>query len=105
VFFWCINPKSSINLSQKVFTSMTVSAKPSGRYSMLTATMEVDNPHLEKLPVDFEKVAITVEQNDRFSLIDDEALGRPHFLQNMAFLDWDPRAEHLRLAYTISSTA
>lgn len=35
--------------------------------------MEVDDPHLEKLPVDFEQVAITVEPNDRFSLIDDEA--------------------------------
>ena len=52
---------------------MTVSARPSGQYSMLTAAMEVDNPHLEKLPVDFEQVAITVEPNNRFSLIDDEA--------------------------------
>jgi len=34
---------------------------------------DVDNPYLEKLPVDFEKVAITVEPNDRFSLIDDKA--------------------------------
>lgn len=41
---------------------------------MLIATpMVEDNPDLERLPVDFEKVAITVEPNDRFSLIDDEA--------------------------------
>jgi Mycotoxin biosynthesis protein UstYa len=71
-FFWRINTKSLINLSQKAFISMMVSARPFGEYSMLTA-MEVDNPHLEKLPVDFEQVAITVEPNDRFSLIDDEA--------------------------------
>ena len=64
---------------------------------MLTA-MEVDDPHLEKLPVDFEQVAITVEPNDRFSLIDDEAWA-------VTFLDWDLRVEHLRLPYTISSTA
>lgn len=51
---------------------MMVSARLSGQYSMLTA-MKVDNPHLETLPVDFEQVAITVEPNDRFSLIDDEA--------------------------------
>ena len=37
------------------------------------AMMEEDNPYLESLPVDFEQVAITVEPNDRFSLVDDEA--------------------------------
>jgi len=35
--------------------------------------MEEDDPHLEKLPVDFEQVAMTTEPNDRFSLIDDKA--------------------------------
>ena len=39
---------------------------------MLTA-MKVDDPHLEKLPVDFKQVAITIEPNDCFSLIDNEA--------------------------------
>ena len=40
---------------------------------MLMTTMEEDDPHLERLPVDFEQVAITVEPNDHFSLIDDKA--------------------------------
>ena len=45
------------------------------QYSMLMTTMEVDNPALEKLPVDFQQVAMTVEPNDRFSesLINDKA--------------------------------
>jgi hypothetical protein len=43
------------------------------QYSVLMATMEEDNPHLNRLPVDFEEVAITVEPNNRFSLIDDKA--------------------------------
>ncbi|KAF8808534.1 hypothetical protein BYT27DRAFT_7137331 [Phlegmacium glaucopus] len=32
-----------------------------------------DDPNLEKLPVDFEQVAMTIEPNERFSLIDDKA--------------------------------
>jgi Mycotoxin biosynthesis protein UstYa len=40
---------------------------------MLMTTMEEDDPHLEKLPVDFEQVGMSVEPNDRFSLIDDKA--------------------------------
>ena len=42
-------------------------------YSILNPRMEEDDPHLERLPVDFEQVAITTESNDRFSVIDDKA--------------------------------
>ena len=40
---------------------------------MLMATMEEDNPDLQSLPVDFEQVAMVIEPNDRFSIIDDKA--------------------------------
>ena len=35
--------------------------------------IEEDNPNLERLPVDFERVAMTIEPNNHFSLIDDKA--------------------------------
>ena len=42
------------------------------RYRVLTV-IEEDNPNLERLPVDFEHVAMTIEPNNHFSLIDDKA--------------------------------
>ena len=40
---------------------------------MLITTMEEDNPDLQSLPVDFEQVAMVIEPNDHFSIIDDKA--------------------------------
>ncbi|KAF8806053.1 hypothetical protein BYT27DRAFT_7242935 [Phlegmacium glaucopus] len=63
-----ISTKSSINLSQKEFISMI-----SHSITDYNGTLEEDDPHLEKLPVDFEQVTVTIEPNDRFSLIDEKA--------------------------------